>query len=137
MALADMTQEETDARSREHCKGIADVLDLIACGDLYRDEDGEEHDASDLEDIPEDWEQVTMYEYFDEVYNTRYVLDGNLDYVAVRLMVACGGPNVWVDTETARVELYWWGDRASYPLTSSAVSEIDALASEWLEMRRY
>ena len=136
MALADMTQEETNARNREHCKSIADMLDLIACGDLYRDEDGEEHDASDLEDIPEDWEQVTMYDYLDDVYNTRYVLDGNLEYVAVRLMVACGGPNIWIDTESCRVELYWWGDRASYPLTSSAVSEIDAFASEWLEMRR-
>ena len=137
MALADMTQEETDARNRETCKGIAETLELIACGDLYRDEDGEEHDASDLEDIPEDWEPVTMYDYFDDVYNARYVLDGNLECVAVRIMIAFGGPNIWVDTETERVELYWWGDRASYHLSRAAVEEIDSYANEMLEMRRH
>lgn len=137
MALANMTQEETNEHNRKTCQYIADQLELIADGCLYVDEDGEEHDATDVEDIPEDWEQVTMSDYFADVYNERYVLDGSLEYVAVKLMVACGGPNIWVDTESERVELYWWGDRASYPLMSSTVSEIDALASEWLEMRRY
>lgn len=136
MALANMTQEETDERNRKTCQRIADQLELIADGCLYVDEDGEEHDVTDLDDVPEDWEQVTMYDYFGDVYDVRYVLDGNMEYVAVRLMVACGGPNIWVDTEVGRVELYWWGDRASYPLTSSTVAEIDAIASEWLDIRR-
>lgn len=135
--LVDMTQAETDARNRETCKHIAEQLELIADGCLYAGEDSEEHDVTDIDEVPEDWEQVTMSDYFADVYNVRYVLDGDLAYVAVRLMVACGGPNIWVDTESERVELYWWGDRASYPLMSSAVSEIDALASEWLEMMRY
>lgn len=135
--LADMTQEQTDARNRAQCKSIADELEKIADGCIYRDEDGEEHDASDLEDIPEDWEQVTLRDYFSEIYNERYIFDGNLEYIAVRLMVACGGPNIWVDTESGSVELYWWGDRASYPLTSSTVSEIDAFALELLEWMRY
>lgn len=134
--LAGMTQTQTDARNREQCKSIADKLELIADGCLYVDEDGNEHDTSDYPEIPYGWEQVTMYDYFDDYYNVRYVLDGNLEYVAVRLMVACGGPNIWVDTEAGRVELYWWGDRASYPLTGSAISEIDAFASEWLDIRR-
>lgn len=136
MALANMTQAETDERNRETCKHIADKLELISAGCLYADEDGEEHDVTDLDEVPDDWEQVTMSDYFADVYNERYVLDGNLEYIAVRLMVACGGPNVWVDTETGSVELYWWGDRASYPITSSTVAEIDALASEWLDIRR-
>ena len=136
MALADMTQEETDARNLELCKGIAETLDLIACGDLYRDDDGEEYDASDLDEIPDDWEQVTISDYFSSTYEIRYLVSDDLEYVAVKLMVAGGGPAIWVDTETCSVRLYWWGDRASYPLTSAAVSEIDAFASELLEMRR-
>lgn len=136
MALANMTQEETDARNREHCKSIADQLELIADGCLYIDEDDEEHEVTDFDEVPDDWEPITMSDYFADVYNVRYVLDGDLEYVAVRLMVACGGPNIWVDTETGRVELYWWGDRASYPLTSSTIAEIDAFASEWLDWRR-
>lgn len=134
--LADMTQEQTDERNRLHCKSIADELDKIADGLIYRDEDGEEHDASDLEDIPEDWEQVSVWDFLEDVYNARFVLDSNLDYLAVRLMVACGGPNIWVDTETQRVELYWWGDRASYPLSSSSVAAVDELAQEWYESTR-
>ena len=134
--LADMTQEQTDARNRAQCKTIADELDKIADGLIYRDECGEERDITDLDEIPDDWEQVSMWDYFEDIYNSRWVLDSNLEYIAVRLMVACGGPNVWVDTETQRVELYWWGDRASYPLSSSAVAAVDEYAQEWYESTR-
>lgn len=131
--IADMTQEQTDERNRLHCKSIADELDKIAEGLIYRDEYGEEHDASDLDEIPDEWEPVSMWDYFEDIYNSRWVLGSNLEYFAVRLMVACGGPNVWVDTETQRVELYWWGDRASYPLSPGAVCAVDEYAQEWYE----
>ena len=131
--LADMTQEQTDARNRAHCKSIADALGLIADGCLYRDEYGKEHDATDLDEIPDDWEQVGIWDYFEDVYNARWVLDSELEYYAVKLLVACGGPNIWIDTETEKVELFWWGDRASYPLSSDAVCAIDEYAREWYE----
>lgn len=136
MALAYMTQEETDARNREHCRHIADTLDKIAAGCVYRDENGEDVDATDLDKIPDEWEQVTMWDYFEDVYNARFVLDSNLHYFAVKLMVACGGPNVWVSTESENVELFWWGDHASYPLSRDAVCAIDEFAQDWYEMRR-
>lgn len=137
MALADMTQQETDDRNREHCKSIAERLDAIAGGYIYRDEDGEEHDvcAEDIDDIPDEWEQVYMSDYFEDCYNIRYVLDSNMEYFAVKVMVACGGPNIWVDTESGDVELYWWGDRARYPLSRQAVEAIDEFWSEVIACR--
>ena len=134
MALANLTQEETNAYNRDHCKSIAEDLDKIANGYIYRNEDGEKVDASDLDEIPEDWEIVTMLDYFEDVYNARFVLDSNLHYWAVKLMVACGGPNIWVNTESENVELFWWGDHASYPLSRDAVYAIDDFARDWYEM---
>lgn len=137
MALADMSQQETDNRNREHCKSIAERLDLIAGGCIYRDEDGEEHDVSaeDMDDVPDEWEQVSLVDFFEDCYNIRYVFDSDMDYLAVRVMVACGGPNIWVDTESGGVELYWWGDRARYPLSRQAVEEIDAFWAEVVACR--
>ena len=41
-------------------------------------------------------------------------------------MVACGGPNIYVDTGSKAVELYWWTDRASYSLLSETAEAITA-----------
>ena len=130
-------QEKEDMRRRceRQCKSIAETLELIADGCLYVDEDGEEHDVTDLEDIPEDWEQVTMSDYFEDYYNLRYVVDESGEYFAVKVMVACGGPNIWVSTESQSVDLFWWGDEASWPLSSDAVAEIDALFGEMWSYR--
>lgn len=136
MALADMTQEETDARNRERCKNIAERIESIAAGCLYRDADGEEHDASELEDIPDDWEQFTIYDYLDDVLDINFLIDCQHRYKSCRLLVAFGGPNVYVDTETGQVELYWWGDTAKYPLSRSSRDAVDAAFEEIYEMGR-
>jgi hypothetical protein len=49
-------------------------------------------------------------------------------------MIACGGPNIYVDTASKAVELYWWGDRASYLLLSDTVDAIDECFSELFNM---
>lgn len=79
------------------------------------------------DDPAEQWEQCGMFDYFtDGVYDTEYRVGGpDEDPRSVRVMVACGGPNIYIDTKTASVELYWWGDRASYPLTDEATAAVD------------
>lgn len=52
MTLANMTQAETNRTNTEHCKSIAETLDKIANGELYRcPECGEWIDADDVEDV--------------------------------------------------------------------------------------
>ena len=134
--LADMTQEQTDTRNRAQCKSIADELDKIADGLIYRDDDGEEHDADDLDEIPDDWEQVTIYDYLEDVLDINFLIDYQHRYKSCRLLVTFGGPNVYVDTETGQVELYWWGDTAKYPLSRSSRWAIDDAVKEIYEIGR-
>ena len=138
-----MTDTKSQAeRNREHCKYIAECLDRIADGTAFLDPDTGEIrylDDDEFEEldgcIPDDAEVATVYDYLDEVYSSLYIIDGSTrEYESVELMVACGGPNIWVSTDTKSVELYWGGDRASYPLSACAVQAVDAMWRELWEM---
>ena len=125
-------RREMDERERRIVRGIAETLDAYAEGRAYTDGDGDEAILPDLdEEAPDDWEQRWIGDYFDDIYDIRYVVDDELGYCSVRVMVACGGPNIWLDTDSMTVDLYWGQDHVSYPLSSSIVSEID---SHFLEM---
>ena len=62
--------------TEEIARGIANKLYAIAEGYMYRDQDGETHDveADGIDDVPEDWEQVTMYDYLEDNLGVRYVV---------------------------------------------------------------
>ncbi len=137
--LANMTQEQTDRENREHCKRIAEEIEAIAegkfyrcpdCGELYEIDDDTDDDAPhtcpNCGSETEYPEQATLYDYFSDVLDIEYRIGGRGDFRSVRLMVACGGPNIYVDTESQAVELYWWTDRASYHLTGDACEQIDS-----------
>ena len=49
---------------------------------------------------------------------------------ALALMVACGGPNIYLDTASKDVELYWWSEHARYPMSYEAVEALDDWADE-------
>lgn len=147
----------------EHVKSIAQRLEAVCAGDLYRDDAGDMWDTSDQDayqndddardmweyddardmwertngetsdDDPRDmWDQVSVFDYFEDCFDIEYRVSSPHDTEprSVRIMVACGEPNIYVDTASQSVELYWWGDRASYPLTSDATAEIDAAFAE-------
>lgn len=82
-----------------------------------------------MENDPADvWEQCDMWQYFDEgsVFDIEYRTGSKHETPrSVCVMVACGGPNIYIDTEAGAVELYWWGDRAYYPLTRAAVEAVE------------
>lgn len=126
-----MTEEKTQRQeNEEHVRHIADDLERVALGQVYRDEDGAFHDEGDAPggEVPEDWEPVDLCDWLEgSIYDTRFILDSDKEYYGVELMIACGGPNIWASTVTQSIELYWWGDRASWPLASYAVEALDEL----------
>ena len=148
MALAGMTQEETNVENRNHCKRIAEEVEAYANGEIYRcPECGEcfNEDMSPSDDdncvCPgcketvsiHDLEQQTLYDYFSDCLDIEYRVSGRGadDLRSVCIMIACGGPNIYIDTATKQVELYWWTDRANYPLSYSVCNEIDDWADEY------
>lgn len=125
---------EREADNRERCKRIAEDLDYYVAGYGYYDEDGSVCLADGPDEVPEDAEPAG---YFDanEVYGVHYIVDGYGELRAVRYMVACGGPTIWLDTESGCVELYWGADVARYPMSTEAVAWLEEIAAETMPRR--
>ena len=54
------------------------------------------------------------YDYLDDVYDIEYIIDVNGNYRGAELMVAGGGPNIYVETRDNTVRGYWGGDKAQW-----------------------
>ena len=68
---------------RDQCKHIAETI------------------STPLEDV---------HEWMNDVYEIEWITYGDHSYKAARLLVAGGGPNIWVNLQTGTVDGYWWGD---------------------------
>ena len=58
-------------------------------------------------------------EFMDSTYDIRYIVDREKRYMAAELLVAGGGPTIWVNLNTMEVEGYWGGDRVTHPFRDS------------------
>ena len=157
MTLANMTQEETNKRNREYCKYIADGLELIAYGQAYKcTECGEVIDCEEYAEQEElydaitegdictcprckekaEFEQMSIYEWLEDTLDIQYTINADMSYYAGRVMVTCGGPNIYVDTLYNAVRLFWWGDRAEYELSRTACDALDECLEELYQCGR-
>ncbi len=48
--------------------------------------------------------------FMEDVYDIEWITHQDKTYKAARLMVAGGGPNIWVNLQRNVVQGYWWGD---------------------------
>lgn len=142
---AETAQEKTDRENREHCKHIAEELEEYASGNVYRCtecgsictiEEGEDADGftvyrtscgCTLEYEPE---QLSVYDFIADAYDIEYRAGSDKEYRSAKIMVACGGPNIYIDTASRSVKLYWWTDYAEYPISSDACDELDNIMEE-------
>ena len=67
-----------------------------------------------LEAWAEEYEQedFSVIDYLDGVLDIEYVVNKAGDYLGARILVAFGGPTIWINTRTNTVEGGWWGDSA-------------------------
>ena len=127
-------ERERAVENRKICSAEAWELDAYVDGRAYYDESGEVCIADDADEIPEDAEPADYWDV-NEAYGVRYIVDEYGELTAVRYMVACGGPNVYLDTESGDVELYWGADVARYPMSSEAVAWLEEFAVETMPRR--
>ena len=135
------TQEPKPDENRLHCKSIADDIDDYCGGRVFKcpecgeiitiPDDREKHlcKCGYIDDIDE-YEQQSIYDYLEDVFDIEYRIGSDRQLRSVQIMVACGGPNIYIDTASKKVELYWWTESADYPLSSDAVASIDEWAEE-------
>jgi hypothetical protein len=137
-------QAKQDADNWRHCRRIANDLEdyyngsvrvCPGCGEIHcRDWD----DVGDVFKCPrcgavtdtDEWEQQSLWDYFNDCYDIEYRIGSDKQLRSVQIMVTCGGPNIYIDTASRQVELYWWGDRASYAIDSDICNDIDSIFEE-------
>ena len=82
------------------CRMCKDIADSIS--DPLKKEDREKIEVSPAAD------------FMEGVYDIRYIVDREKRYLGAELMVAGGGPTIWVNLYTKEVEGYWGTDRVQW-----------------------
>ena len=70
---------------------------------------------TDPVDNSEHGEQASAASWMEDVYDIRYIVDREKRYYSAELMVAGGGPTIWVSLNEMMVQGYWGGDRVNVP----------------------
>lgn len=133
-----------DDENRATCKRIAKEVEAYAAGNVYRCPDcreelylpddvgdkylcprcGTVHDVNDLE-------QLSIYDYMEDILDVDFTISRTKEYRSCSVCVGLGGPNIYIETDSSYVKLYWGNSRAEYPLSYSARDEIDNWAEEY------
>ena len=53
--------------------------------------------------------------WMEDTYDIRYLVDSRKEYMGAQILVAGGGPTIWVNTYTKEVEGYWGCDKVREP----------------------
>jgi hypothetical protein len=110
---------------KEHVKHIAYTIEN---GVSYEDA-GWEDEARELGlDIID---PMTGMDYLADALDIQYIVDGNKEYLGARVLVAFGGPNIWIDTLNNRVEGAWCSDKATIYYNHDLMDIDDALRELW------
>mgnify|MGYP003125558019 FL=1 len=61
----------------------------------------------------------TAHDWMEGVYDIRYIVDREKRYFSAELLVAGGGPTIWVSLNDMEVQGYWGGDRVNIPFSDN------------------
>jgi hypothetical protein len=100
---------------------VLSIIDGLENGITY-DECGMDHDA----DGREATDIISGMDYLNDVLDIEYTVNGEGQYLGARILVAFGGPNIWVDTRRQTVEGAWWGDNYTESYHTDAMDIDDA-----------
>lgn len=108
----------------ETCKNIAENLYKYANGFMYN-YNGEVCHENDLtiSQITEA-EPLCLYDLFQDAIDVQFNFDSRNNIENVRILVAWGGPYIWIDTEQKNVLLYWWDNSAEYPIDPETLEAV-------------
>lgn len=57
--------------------------------------------------------EYSAFDYLKDALDIEYIVNSKKEYLGARVLVAFGGPNIWINTRTKTVEGYWWSDSAT------------------------
>ena len=96
----ELKRETCEQQLRRMCKSIANGISEPE--EITDEETGEKRTET-----ASDWMEGT--------YDIRYIVDREKRYYSAEMLVAGGGPTIWVNLNTKEVEGYWGSDRVTEP----------------------
>ena len=96
--------ETCEEQLRRMCKNIANGI--TSPEEITDEETGEKRTE-------------TASDWMEDVYDIRYIVDREKRYYSAEMMVAGGGPTIWVNLNTGYVEGFWGGDKVEQPFTDN------------------
>ena len=95
MSAIKKKSETCEEQLRRMCKNIADSITNPV--------DNSEHGEDD-----------SVASWMEDVYDIEWIMYQDKRYKAARLLVAGGGPNIWVNLQTNTVDGYWGCDEVNH-----------------------
>ena len=104
---------ETETRLLDHVQQIANTI-TNGFGDELNCDD----------------QEMSAFDYLEDALDIEYIVNSKREYLGARVLVAFGGPNIWINTRTKKVEGYWWNESASASF-DDGIGLDDALEELW------
>lgn len=73
--------------------------------------------------------EFNVYDYLESVLDVNWILNSDRSLRGAELLVAFGGPNIYVNTVTQTVKGYWGGDSATATFLDSV--DLDDAINTW------
>ena len=89
MSLARKKSETCEEQLRRMCKNIAESISSPGDGD-------------------------TAHDWMESTYDIRYLVSSDKSFLGAEILVAGGGPTIWVDTFREQVTGWWGTDRVQW-----------------------
>ncbi len=82
------------------------------------------------DELNSDDQEMSAFDYLQDALDIEYIVNSKREYLGARVLVAFGGPNIWINTRTKKVEGYWWNESASASF-DDGIGLDDALEELW------
>lgn len=105
------------------------IVDDIS-SDIFRLYDGLDVSEEEREELVENEEPVDLYSYFSDPLDIEYRIGYDGSFRSVKVMVTCGGPNIYVDTGYGCVKGFWGTDTYERWVPSEICDEINGIFEE-------
>lgn len=116
---------------KNNCESAADWYEKLASGMRYCPVCCELTESDHCEECDEDTEDIHEY-LANNVYDVRITTDLHREVLyGCRLMIAGGGPNIYIDTNEEAICGYWGADEAKVYLSERCVKAINDVVESW------
>jgi len=117
-----MTNSETRLREQ-----VLSIINNIENGVVVTQQDID--DGYYDEDQYQDGDIISGFDYLADALDIEYTISSTGEYRGSRILVAFGGPNIWINTGLSLVEASWWGESVMIHFHSDAMG-IDETCEE-------